>query len=244
MIAINRPYMIYGLFLGFLDFLVVCFVEVWFWSLGLWHLKFESCGNTISALVQGYPPFLGIMVVGNPLDNKVVALEEPPLDSNWDTSSGRSLLFRQLRRGVHCRDFQLAYKPSLCALWGGSKCDRVVRTRHYSGILPHVLLTASEKASEALVRITEGLVQQRHGLSSLLDGPPTSLLSQAGLQLESDKRLSHLRHSALHLPDGPDVTSIPFLRHGHCLENHALGWSSFPVTVASQGLIGISGSPV
>ena len=42
------------------------------------------------------------------------------------------------------------------------------------GILPHVVLTASEKASEALVRITEGLVQQRHGLSSLLDGPPTS----------------------------------------------------------------------
>ena len=111
MIAINRPYMIYGLFLGFLDFLVVCFVEVWFWSLGLWHLKFESCGNTISALVQGYPPFLGIMVVGNPLDNKVVALEEPPLDSNWDTSSGRSLLFRQLRRGVHCRDFNWLTNP-------------------------------------------------------------------------------------------------------------------------------------
>lgn len=49
------------------------------------HLNFDikiwKVVGTVNALVQGYP-IPGIMVVGNPLDNKVVALEEPPLDSN------------------------------------------------------------------------------------------------------------------------------------------------------------------
>ena len=46
-----------------------------------------------------------------------------------------------------------------------------------SGVLPHIVPTHSEAASEALVRVAEGLTQQRHALQAYLEGPPTAILT-------------------------------------------------------------------
>ena len=46
-----------------------------------------------------------------------------------------------------------------------------------SGVLPHIILSQSEAASEALVRVAEGLTQQRHALQAFLEGPPIAVLT-------------------------------------------------------------------
>ena len=55
-----------------------------------------------------------------------------------------------------------------------------------NGVLPHILLTHSDPASEALVRVAEGLTQQRHALQAFLEGPPTAALVDLGFKLEQE----------------------------------------------------------
>ena len=50
------------------------------------------------------------------------------------------------------------------------------------GTLPHVQLIESKAASEALIRVAEGLTQQRHALQSYLEGPPTAILKRPRFQ--------------------------------------------------------------
>ena len=54
------------------------------------------------------------------------------------------------------------------------------------GTLPHVQLIESKAASEALIRVAEGLTQQRHALQSYLEGPQTAILNDPGFKLEQE----------------------------------------------------------
>ncbi|CAL1151082.1 unnamed protein product [Cladocopium goreaui] len=56
------------------------------------------------------------------------------------------------------------------------------------GTLPHVQLIESKAASEALIRVAEGLTQQRHALQSYLEGMPTAILNDPGFKLEQENR--------------------------------------------------------
>ena len=86
------------------------------------------------------------------------------------------------------------------------------------GTLPHVQLIESKAASEALIRVAEGLTQQRHALQSYLEGMPTAILNDPGFKLEQENRpgvLSGRLMSGLCIQE-----TRPFVWNGCC-------WPSF-----------------
>ena len=58
-----------------------------------------------------------------------------------------------------------------------------------NGIGPHIFLESPALASEVLLRVADGLTQQRHALSSLLDGPPSALLQESGVKISWDSKI-------------------------------------------------------